>query len=308
MKKGSLFTGAMGADLGAEAAGMEPVWYCENDAAAAGVIAFHAPHKPIYCDITKFKPDPINDAVDVIFGGSPCQDLSVAGLRAGLDGERSGLFHQMVRVCKRLRPRFVVWENVPGAFSSNASRDFAAVIRAFTGLQVAPPHDGWGNAGFVRTPFPSLRWNVAWRVFDSQHCGVPQRRRRIFLVASLGDASCAEILFEPESVRGDHPPCRGARQDVAPTNSARTKGGGGLGTDAELGGALIATALTTTPYADRESQETNLVVGTVSSKWAKGTGGPAGDECQNLIAHTLRGDGFDASEDGTGRGTPSPCS
>lgn len=220
MRKGSLFTGAMGADLGAEAAGMTPAWYCEIDRAAAGVIAYHKPHIPIYADITRFNPDPIRDAVDIIIGGSPCQDLSVAGKREGLDGERSGLFRQMVRICKRLRPRFIVWENVPGALSSNKGRDFAAVLRAFTGLQVEVPKDGWGNSGAVRSPFPEYRWHVAWRVLDSQYCGVPQRRRRIFLVASFGDASCVEILFEPESVRGDSPPSRKAREgascDVAP--------------------------------------------------------------------------------------------
>lgn len=239
MKKGSLFTGAMGADLGAECAGMIPTWYCEIDRAAAGVIAYHKPNHPIYADITKFKPDPERDAVDIILGGSPCQDLSVAGKRAGLAGERSGLFREMVRICKRLRPRFIVWENVPGALSSNKGRDFAAVLRAFTGLQVEVPAKGWGTAGFLRTPFPEYRWNVAWRVLDSQYFGVPQRRRRIFLVASFGDGSCIEVLFEPESVRGDSPPSRETGERTAPALSSRTKGGGSLGADTELDGGLI---------------------------------------------------------------------
>ncbi len=340
MRKGSLFTGAGGADIGAEKAGMKPVFYCEIDKAAAGVIARRsAGLTPIYCDITKFKPDPIKHAVDVIIGGSPCQDLSLAGKRAGLDGERSGLFREMVRICKRLRSRFVVWENVPGALSSNGGRDFAAVIRAFTGLQVEVQKSGWGNAGFIRTPFPNHRWNIAWRVLDSQYCGVPQRRRRIFLVGSLGDASCAEILFEPESVRGNPAPRRGSRKDVGPTLSARTKGGGGLGTDTELDGGLIAANITTRPYSDASGRESNLIPDVAFSLNAKGgTGridgeseifisvipGPdaTGALCSNgkaagsatqqdaesgmliTVAHTLRGDGFDASEDGTGRGTP----
>jgi len=241
LTKGSLFTGAMGADLGAEEAGMQSAWYCEIDPAAAGVIAYHRPGSRIYGDITKFKPDPIKDAVDVIIGGSPCQDLSVAGNRAGLDGERSGLFRQMVRICKRLRPRVVVWENVHGALSSNRGRDFAAVIRAFTGLQVEVPEKGWGNAGFVRSPFPEYRWHVAWRVLDSQYCGVPQRRRRIFLVGSLGDASCIEVLFEPESVSGNPPPRREAGQEVAGVLTSRASGGvggPGAGTDEACAGYL----------------------------------------------------------------------
>lgn len=262
MKKGSIFTGAMGADLGAERAGMTPEWHCEIDRAAAGVIAHHKPDHPIYADISKFKPDPIRDAVDVIIGGSPCQDLSVAGKREGLDGERSGLFREMVRVCKRLRPRFIVWENVPGALSSNAGRDFAAVLRAFTGLQIEVPKEGWGNAGFVRSPFPEYRWHVAWRVLDTQYFRIPQRRRRIFLVASFGDASCVEILFEPESVSGNPPPSResweGIAADVAPCIRGSGNGTERVG-DSRGQDCVIADSITTRPYADNLSQERNLI-------------------------------------------------
>lgn len=236
MRCGSICAGIAGIDLAFDRQGFETVWYSEIDPNCNKLLAVKLPNAKAYGDLAQFKPDPGRDRVDVIFGGTPCQDLSVAGKRAGLDGERSGLFFQMVRVCKRLRPSLVVWENVPGAFSSNDGRDFQAVIRAFTGLKVEVPGDGWGNAGFVRTPFPLCRWHVAWRVLDAQYCGVPQRRRRIVLVASLGDARCAEILFEPESVRGDSAPSRKAGQRVAGSLSARTEGGGGLGTDFEAGG------------------------------------------------------------------------
>ena len=188
-----------------------------------------------------------NDSEPTLFpswgGGSPCQDLSVAGLRAGLAGERSGLFRTMVRICRILRPRIVVWENVLGALSSNQGRDFAHVVAAFTGCLPEVPDDGWGYGGFARAASPR-GWHVAWRVLDSEYFGVPQRRYRVFLVASAGDGSCAEILFEPESVRGDNPPRREPGQSVTGTLAARPPGSGGLGTDMDLDGGVVAGTLT----------------------------------------------------------------
>jgi DNA (cytosine-5)-methyltransferase 1 len=237
---GSLFAGVGGFDQGFDRAGMECRWQVEWDKNCQKLLRQKWPTAKHYEDITKVRAADL-ERVDVICGGSPCQDLSVAGKRAGMAGGRSGLFHEMVRICKRVRPRFVVWENVDGAFSSNEGRDFAAVLRAFTGIAVEVPSDGWGRAGFIKTPFPEWRWNCAWRVFDAQYFGVPQRRRRVFVVASAGDGRCAEILFEPESLRGDSPPSRGAGERITGTISSRTEGGGGLGTDFEIGGGLQIT-------------------------------------------------------------------
>ncbi len=238
MTYGSLFSGAGGFDLGFEAAGMDCRWLSEIEPKCQDLLSKRWPSAKLYGDITKIRAGDLK-RVDVVVGGSPCQDLSVAGKRKGMAGGRSGLFHEMVRICKRVRPRFVVWENVDGAFSSNDGRDFAAVLRAFTGVQVEVPVDGWGRAGFIKTPFPAWRWNCAWRVFDAQYFGVPQRRRRVFLVGSLGDGSCAEVLFEPESLRGDSPPSRKAGQRVAGTVASRPSGGGRLGTDFDLDGGLV---------------------------------------------------------------------
>ena len=240
----SLFSGVGGADLGFDNAGFTCACRVENDRDAASVLLHRHPDIPVYADIKKFHHPSGSARPLAVIGGSPCQDLSVAGLRKGLSGERSGLFRQMVRVCRAVRPRHVVWENVGGALSSNEGGDFAVVIGSFTGCTPSVPPEGWGNAGFAPAAHPN-RWNVAWRVLDSQYFGVPQRRRRVFLVGSLGDASCVEILFEPESVRGDSAPGREAGQGVAGTVSARTKGGGGLGTDFDLaGGVQIVSALT----------------------------------------------------------------
>ena len=171
-------------------------------------------------DITKinwFEVEP----VDCVTGGSPCQDLSVAGKRAGLAGERSGLYMEQIRCIKELRqrdiqcgrtgamvrPRWMVWENVPGAFSSNGGKDFAAVLEEAVKIvepQAPPipmPDKGWPSAGCLSDV--DGRWSIAWRVHDAQFWGVPQRRRRIALVCDFGGMSAPEILFERKGLRGD---------------------------------------------------------------------------------------------------------
>ena len=161
--------------------------------------------------------------VNVIIGGSPCQDLSVAGKRAGLAGARSGLFMEQIRIIKEMRdkdarsgrtgtdvrPRFMVWENVPGAFSVNGGADFAAVLEETIRVaepeapDIHVPRNGWTSAG----SFMGDGWSVAWRVLDAQYWGVPQRRRRIALVADFGGQSAPEILFKPKSLSGHFEPC-----------------------------------------------------------------------------------------------------
>jgi DNA (cytosine-5)-methyltransferase 1 len=244
--------------------GWEPVAFADIEKFPSAVLAHHYPQVPNHGDLTKFNewPDYADRPIDLLVGGTPCQSFSVAGLRKGLDDPRGNLALTFLALARRYRPRWVVWENVPGVLSDQTNAFGAFLV-------------GLGQLGYG--------W--AYRVLDAQYFGVAQRRRRVFVVAYLGAwQPAATVLLEPESLRGDSPPRRQPRQDTAPTISARTKGGGGLGTDAELDGALIA--------------------GTVSSKWSKGTGGPAGDECQNLVTHSLRAEGHDASEDGTGRGTP----
>ncbi len=169
-------------------------------------------------DITKVSGDSVPVA-DCVIGGSPCQDLSIAGRRAGLSGERSGLFMEQIRVIKEMRehdkatgrtgesvrPRFMVWENVPGALSSNKAEDFRIVLEETAKIadEIAviprPPKGKWTNAGCV----VGDGWSIAWRIFDAQFWGVPQRRRRIALVADFGGGCAPEILFERESVPGD---------------------------------------------------------------------------------------------------------
>ena len=160
--------------------------------------------------------------VDVVIGGSPCQDLSIAGKRAGLAGARSGLYMEQIRVIKEMRandmasgrtgefvrPRYMVWENVPGAFSSNGGRDFAAVLEEAIRIaepeapDIEVPEKGWNTWGGYHDEVGG-RWSVAWRVLDAQHWGVPQRRRRIALIADFGGDTAGEISFERKSLQGD---------------------------------------------------------------------------------------------------------
>lgn len=184
-------------------------------------------------DITKINGAEI-ETVDVITGGSPCQDLSIAGKRAGLAGARSGLFMEQVRIVKEMRehdrangrtgdmarPRFMVWENVPGAFSSNKGQDFAAVLEEIIRIaepeapDIEVPEKGWNTWGGYHDEVGG-RWSVAWRVHDAQHWGVPQRRRRISVVADFGGDTAGEILFERKSV-SRHPAESGtARERLA---------------------------------------------------------------------------------------------
>lgn len=174
------------------------------------------------------------EAVDVITGGSPCQDLSIAGKRAGLAGARSGLFMEQVRIVKEMRehdrksgrtgdmvrPRFMVWENVPGAFSSNGGKDFAAVLEEIIRIaepeapDIEVPEKGWNTWGGYHDEVGG-RWSVAWRVHDAQHWGVPQRRRRISVVADFGGDTAGEILFERKSVSGYLEESGAARERLA---------------------------------------------------------------------------------------------
>ena len=177
-------------------------------------------------DITKLNGAEI-PVVDCITGGSPCQDLSVAGKRAGLDGERSGLFMEQIRIVKEMRkkemengrtaelvrPRWMVWENVPGAFSSNGGKDFQAVLTEIVRIvnpecpDVPMPKDGrWSKAGCLYDELG--RWSIAWRVHDAQFWGVPQRRKRIALVADFGGMCAPEVLFERKGLSGDSEPCQ----------------------------------------------------------------------------------------------------
>ena len=207
---GSLFSGSGAFELGGLLAGIRPVWASEIEMFPIRVTTKRLPFVKHYGDVNSIRGDEI-EPVDIITSGSPCTDLSIAGKRAGLDGRQSGLFYQAIRIIKEMRcatdgryPRFIVWENVPGAFSSNNGEDFRAVLEAVCsvkggGIPVPrPPKGKWANAGCIMADGFSL----AWRVVDACLWGVPQRRKRIYLVADFTAGSAGKILFESEGVSG----------------------------------------------------------------------------------------------------------
>lgn len=233
MKIGSLFDGIGGWPLAAVKCGFTPVWSSEIENFPSQVTERHFPNMVQLGDITKIDGTKI-EAVDIITFGSPCQDLSIAGKRGGLEGARSGLFNEAVRIIREMRlssggkyPRFAIWENVPGAFSSNKGMDFRIVLEEITETKIPMPRSKrWATAGMVR----SNKCEVAWRVLDSQYWGVPQRRKRIFLVADFGGRCAGEILFKPESVSRYFAEGSGEREGIA-TNVENSTGNTSRGID-----------------------------------------------------------------------------
>lgn len=194
MTLGSCFDGLGGWQLAAVRAGIKPVWSSEIDKLCLAITRRHFPNTIQLGDLNK-----IGDApeVDIITSGSPCQSFSIAGKREGLKGA-SGLFIKAVELVRRINPRYFVWENVPGVLSSNGGLDFKTVLEEIL-QEPVPLFKGWSNAGLV----DGRKCQVAWRILDAQYWGVPQRRKRIFLVADFRGQSAAEILFERKSMCRD---------------------------------------------------------------------------------------------------------
>ena len=229
---GSLFDGSGGFPLAGIQAGIRPVWASEIEPFPILVTTRRLPQLTHVGDVTEVNGADV-DAVDVITFGSPCQDLSVAGKQAGLAGERSGLFFHAVRIIDQIRkathgmfPRYAIWENVPGAFSSHKGADFATVLTTLTRIvdpstpDMPVPEGGWPYAGCVM----GEGFSLAWRVLDAQHFGLAQRRRRIYLVADFAGRSAPEILFEPASLPRNPESCGTQEQDHAHTPEASLGG------------------------------------------------------------------------------------
>lgn len=279
MTYGSVCSGIEAASVAWHPLGWRPAWFAEIDAFPSVLLAHRWPGVPNLGDFTRIGDE--RGAIDVLVGGTPCQAFSVAGKRAGLDDPRGNLTLEFLGLAGRLLPRWLVWENVPGVLSIDEGRTFGAVL---------------GLLG-------ELGYGFAYRVLDAQFFGVPQRRRRVFLVGRLGDwRGAAAVLFERACLLGDSAPSREAGPSLARALRGSADRSGGNSGDEQ---SAIVTAPTLQAWSGRQQIEQPYVSTIVNAKWSKGTSGPAGDEAGNLtVAHSLRADGFDASEDGTGRGTP----
>lgn len=251
----SLCSGIEAASVAWEPLGWEPIGFCEIEAFPSAVLAHRFPSVPNYGDMTQLEGRDLG-TVDIVVGGTPCQGFSIAGKRGGMADERSGLAMHFVRIVSDIRPKWIIWENVPGVFSTNGGRDFGTFVRALA----------------------ECGYHLAWRVLDAQFFGVPQRRRRIFVVGHLGDwRHPASVLFEPESLRGH--PAPGGKAETAAASGAEGGSGACRGTDCVTqaltrsfgcGGAddnraqggfyiPVVPPLTTTPYADNVWQEGRLI-------------------------------------------------
>lgn len=285
---GSVCSGIEAASVAWLPLGMRALWHSEIERFPAAVLAHHYPEIPNYGDFTRLIKDrPAN--VDVLVGGTPCQAFSVAGLRGGLADPRGNLALAFVALVDALRPRWVVWENVPGVLSSGGGRDFGSFLGALGEL-------GYG-------------W--AYRIMDAQYFGLAQRRQRVFVVASPGDwRGPAAVLFEPESVRRDSPPRRGSGAGVAGAlgTGASRDGGWRVGADEAAAGQVVPTG---------DGMEWDQNVYPMKEPCSKGVAGAMrnsthghpddpmftlGASFEHGVAHTLAI--HDASEDGTGRGVP----
>lgn len=227
---GSLFSGSGGFELAGSIFGIRPIWASEIEPFPILVTTKNFPEMKHLGDINKLNGADL-EPVTIIAGGSPCQDMSIAGKREGLDGSRSNLFREQIRIIKemresdraagrtgtQIRPRYMVWENVPGAFSSNKGKDFQAVLQEIVSITdeesnvPLPPEGKWQTAGCIMGD----HFSIAWRVLDAQYWGVPQRRKRIYLVADFGGNTAPKILFEREGLSGNFAESREAWQRTA---------------------------------------------------------------------------------------------
>ncbi len=291
----SVCSGIEAATVSWHGLGWKPVGFSEIDPFACAVLAHHYPHVPLHGDFTTIDAG-AHGTIDLLVGGTPCQSFSIAGLRKGLADDRGNLSLEFIRLAKASRARWVVWENVPGVLSIDGGRAFGSFL------------GGLAECGY----------GFAYRILDAQYFGVPQRRRRVFVVGYLGDwRPAAAVLFEREGLRGDITPRREARERIADSltvganqcsgrpgdfvehdiaHALEASSGGASGKE---GRGLVTHTLRGDGFdasEDGTGRGTPLVAGTVSSKWAKGTGGPSGDECQNLIAFSAKDYGADADE------------
>jgi DNA (cytosine-5)-methyltransferase 1 len=295
MKYLDVCTGISAATVAWRPLGWQAAAFAEIDKFPSAVLAHHYPETRNLGDFTRIKASDVGP-IDLLVGGTPCQDFSIAGLRAGVAGERGNLTLEFLRLAQRLRPRWLVWENVPGVYSST-SNDAPDHSHDGDGRWQDDANESHAFACFL-AGLQELGYGFAYRTLDARYFGVPQRRRRVFVVGHLGDwRRAAAVLFERSCLSGDTPPRREARKDLAPTLSARTHGGGGLGTDFDLDGGLIQQAF------GGNNTSGPIDVSTAVNACATASG-RIDFETETFIAHSLSSEGFDASEDGTGRGVP----
>jgi DNA (cytosine-5)-methyltransferase 1 len=276
----SVCSGIEAASCAWEPLGWEPAGFSEIDNFPCAVLKYHYPKVPNLGDMTKYKEWQNVGSIGLLAGGTPCQSFSIAGLRAGLDDPRGNLMLTFGAIAGHFKPTWIVWENVPGVLSSNKGRDFGTFL---------------GMLG-------QLGYGFAYRILDAQFFGVPQRRRRVFVVGHLGDwRRAAAVLFESESLQGHPAPSRKKGKEIA--RSLRGRANASHREDSDNYVSMTLNDKGGLGRIDGESE--TFVTGTLCANGkAAGSATQQDAESGMLVTHTLRGEGFDASEDGCGRGTP----
>ena len=261
MKVLDLFSGIGGFGLAAENVGFQTVAFCEIEPFPQTVLKYRFPNIPIFEDVRTLTKKSFYEktglqSVDIVCGGSPCQGFSVAGKQYGFDDNRSCLFSEQIRIARELSAKYIVWENVPGALSSNQGRDFKRVLTELTGHKEIECRK-LGGAGYLRSS-SEKDYSVCWRILDTRFFGIPQRRRRIYLVASLGNKCRPEILFECESMRRNSSQGKTQRKNIA------TFANGGIGSydKSNVAGTLRI-------GGDINGGGTTLIAGTLDTSYAK---------------------------------------
>jgi len=289
MTFGSVCSGIEAASVAWEPLGWRCAFIAEIDKFPCALLKHYYSAVPNYGDLNAYAQWP-QQPIDVLVGGTPCQDFSVAGQRAGMAGDRGGLTMRFLDIVGRYAPAWVVWENVPGVLSIDGGRAFGSFL------------GGLAKRGY----------GFAYRVLDAQYFGLAQRRERVFVVGCAGGRwqCAAAVLFDAPRLRWNPPPSRETGQGTAPSISARTQGGGGLGTDAECDGALIEVSgsqaynlqsfNSCAMLGDGDSKAANKaeIARCQDASWLRAQQGGT------IVAHSLTAEGHDASEDGTGRSVP----
>ena len=305
-----LFAGAGGMSLGLEAAGWTAVAHAEIEPHARAVLRKHWPDTPLEGDVSQMDGSKYA-GVTLLTGGSPCQDLSIAGKRAGMtegSGTRSSLFFEQVRIWQETQAPYILWENVCGALSSNNGRDFAAVLSALVGAAVPVPSDGWESAGVAAGPTGV----AAWRVLDAQWFSVPQRRRRVFVLGVRpGGVDPAQVLLDGDGLCGDSAPGGEAWEGAAPDAGRGAQGGGGVtyAMDAEcnpsvekIGALNTGSATVVLPaVAVNISNGVASVDGVMGTLGARSGGQEVGNQTRGVvIAHAIQNPGLEKAQNGLG--------
>jgi DNA (cytosine-5)-methyltransferase 1 len=298
----SVCSGIEAASVAWHPLGWRAVAFSEIEKFPSAVLAHHYPGVPNLGDFTKIDTAKLG-RVDILAGGTPCQSFSLAGLRGGLDDARGNLTLKFVELAHALADgnglRNVVWENVVGVLSDKGNA-FGCFLAGLVGhdTPIDPPNGrGWSNFGMVSGP----KGRAAWAIKDGQFFGVAQRRRRVLVVADFGNgADPAAVLFEPESVPRHSPPRRETGKDIAPSISARTKGGGGLGTDFDLDGGLVQHDEEPVVMAHGQGgAEIGVGLGPTLTCNHEAPIAAYAVSATGPVSHALTGEGHDASEDGT---------